>query len=82
MLPCSGDDQGMHNYIVHKGLTSNLKRLTNDTGPVGTMGNVPPSAIWRSPEGLVLQPDGRPYAVLHQHDRYDFIVKDHPAYKQ
>ncbi len=81
MPASSGDDQGMHNYIVHKRLIPNLKMLNNDTGPVGTMGNVLPETVRRTPEGSVLQPDGRPYAVLHQHDRFKFIVDSHPAYK-
>jgi hypothetical protein len=77
----SGNDQGVHNYLIHKRLVQNVRFINNQTGPIGTFGAVPVSAIRQSPAGLILQPDGRPYAVLHQHDRHPSVVKTHPAYR-
>jgi hypothetical protein len=81
MRAVPGDDQGLHNYIVHRQLTANVKLVGNDSGPVGTMGCVAPEEIRFSEKHLVLQKDGRPYAVLHQQDRHDNILSSHPVYK-
>jgi len=75
-------DQGLHNYIVHKKLSPNIKFIDNDEGPIGTLGCVPADQIRESPEHLILQQDGRPYAFLHQQDRHKQIVANHPVYKQ
>ena len=80
MRMASGNDQGLHNYLVHKRLVPGIKFINNANGPIGTFGLVPASEIRRSTDHLVIQPDGRPYAVLHQHDRHRFIVESHPAY--
>ncbi|MEI7957702.1 MAG: hypothetical protein WCI40_01220 [Verrucomicrobiota bacterium] len=80
MVP--GDDQGLHNYIIRKELTPNIKLVDNDTGPIGTMGCVPYKNIRVSPEHLILQGDGKPYAFLHQQDRHKEIVANHPVYKK
>jgi len=82
MKMVSGDDQGLYNYIIRKGLTKNINIIDNDDGPVGTMGSVPYNQMRVSPEHLVLQKDGRPYAFLHQQDRHPQIVANHPVYKQ
>lgn len=75
----SGDDQGLHNYLVHKRMVPGVRLVENAAGPVGTLGAVPAAEIRQSPEHLVLQQDGQPYAVLHQYDRHPFIVASHPA---
>jgi len=78
----SSVDQGLHNYIVHKKLSPNIQFVDNDEGPIGTMGCVSTDQIQESPEHLILQQDGRPYAFLHQQDRHEQIVANHPVYKQ
>jgi len=82
MRMVSGDDQGLHNYIIRKGLTPNIKVIDNEVGPVGTLGCTAYDQIRESPEHLILQQDGRPYAFLHQQDRHKQIVANHPVYKQ
>lgn len=82
MKMVSGDDQGLFNYIIRKGLTPNIKFVDNDDGPIGTLGCVPYEKIRQSPEHLVLQADGKPYAFLHQQDRHEGIVANHPVYKK
>lgn len=79
MQMISGDDQGMHNYLIHKKLVPGIRLVDNSAGPVGTLGVMEPAEIRRSPEHSVLQEDGRPYAVLHQYDRHQMIVESHPA---
>lgn len=73
------DDQGMHNYLVHKRMVPGVRLMENISGPVGTLGAVPPAEIRQSPEHLILQQDGKPYAVLHQYDRHPSILANHPA---
>jgi len=78
MQMISGDDQGLHNYLVHKRLVPGVRLTENSTGPVGTLGQMTMVEIKRSPENMVLQSDGRPYAVLHQYDRHAALVASHP----
>ncbi|KAB2641843.1 MAG: hypothetical protein DVB25_00355 [Verrucomicrobia bacterium] len=82
MKMVSSVDQGVHNYITHKELIPNTNFVDNDAGPIGTMGSVAYNHIRESPEHLILQSDGRPYAFLHQQDRHKQIVENHPVYKQ
>jgi hypothetical protein len=79
MQMTSGDDQGLHNYLVHKRIVPGVRLVENAAGPVGTLGATPAAEIRQSPEHLVLQADGRPYAVIHQYDRHPCIVASHPA---
>jgi len=72
-----GDDQGLHNYLIRKNLLPNIRLIDNDSGPVGTMGYVPVEKIRGSKEGMILQNDGRPYAVLHQLDRHISFFQAH-----
>jgi len=82
MKMVSGDDQGLYNYVIRKGLTPNIKIIDNDSGPIFTMGCMRPEQIQETPEHLILQKDGRPYAFLHQQDRFPQIVENHPVYKK
>jgi hypothetical protein len=79
MCMCGGDDQGLHNYLIHNQIISGVKLVDNAAGPIATLGAVPAAEIHRSSDHLILQPDGRPYALIHQYDRHRFIVESHPA---
>jgi hypothetical protein len=78
MQMISGDDQGLHNYLVHRRLVPGVRLIENPAGPVGTLGQMTMDEIKQSPERFVLQKDGRPYAVLHQYDRHPALVASHP----
>ena len=73
MIP--GDDQGLHNYLVHTGRIPNMRIIDNRQGPVATLGCVPDDQINLDGQGHVIQEDGRPFAVLHQYDRKSRLRK-------
>lgn len=80
MVP--GDDQGLHNYIIRNNKVPNVIYCSVEDGPIGTLGALHPSEIRRSASHLVLQMDGRPYALLHQQDRHQDILLSHPMYRE
>jgi hypothetical protein len=79
MQMISGDDQGLHNYLIHKRIVPGVRLVQNATGPVGTLGAMTVEEMRQSPEHLILQQDGRPYAIIHQYDRHPSIVASHPG---
>ena len=64
-----GNDQGIHNYIVHNSIVPNtvVYRIPHETGFVGTVGL--PSWLKRNKFGLVLNANKDIYAVVHQLNR-------------
>jgi hypothetical protein len=61
----TGIDQGVHNYLVHKGLVPNSRLMPNRAGPVLTVGLMPDAAAARAIE------EGRTrIRVVHQYDRH------------
>lgn len=63
-----GYDQGVHNYILYKGLLKDTHLYINDFGPVLTMGYL---KSWNKTEdGLIADYKGNPVNVLHQYDRH------------
>jgi hypothetical protein len=64
------DDQGLHNYIVHRGKLPGARIVENGVGAVLTMGALRPDEIHRNSEGQVTRPDGSVIPVLHQYDRH------------
>lgn len=83
------NDQGIHNYIVHRSGVNNTKIYisTHEDGFVGTLGYS--AAHFRNQFGVVLNQKGEVYAVLHQFDRvkqitdqYDAEYQLWPSYKQ
>ncbi len=61
-------DQAIHNWLLYQGRLAGARPVPNGTGRVQTMGEQ--REIYLSTDGAVLNPDGRPPAVLHQYDRH------------
>lgn len=68
-LEIGGNDQGVHNFIIHKKLIPNIEiyLIPHETGFVGTVG----VSQWlkRNKFGFVLNKKGEIYAVVHQLNR-------------
>ena len=60
-----GMDQGIHNYILHKGRVPNVEMQGNEEGPVLTVAMLDGEAVRR----LVFERP-EPAKVVHQHDRH------------
>jgi len=66
-----GMDQGIHNYLIHRGHLGPVTMCENRKSEVLTMGLMPADNLpVVSDRGEVLNEDGVPYAVLHQFDRH------------
>lgn len=74
LRPCSGSDQGLHNWIVHLENLENLALVDNE-GPVFTMGCVPQQLVRINAAGEVVNKKGDVYSVLHQYDRFPDLAK-------
>jgi hypothetical protein len=66
----SGNDQGLHNYLVYRGNLPGLRLLTNADGIVATLGAVPRAQIHTNTAGEVTTSDGRVFPIVHQYDRH------------
>jgi hypothetical protein len=72
----SGDDQGVHNYLIHENLLPAITLHPNRRSAVLTIGaSMTTAEIRISPDGLVTNEAGEAFPVLHQYDRI-------PALKQ
>jgi hypothetical protein len=69
---CSGSDQGIHNWIVHRETVPGLHLLDNE-GAVFTMGLYPVEQIKTDGKGHVVNSSGVIQPVLHQYDRFASI---------
>jgi hypothetical protein len=68
-LTIAGNDQGIHNFIIHKASLPGMKIhiIPHETGFVGTLAI--PTWLKRNKFGLVLNMKKEIYAVVHQLDR-------------
>lgn len=72
-----GMDQGIHNYIVHRGLVDPVLCCENRTSEILTMGYMKPGKLpARDAKGFFLDEKGEPYAVLHQFDRHEGVRQE------
>ena len=62
-------DQGIHNYILRKGLLQNAAAHNNRSGPVMTLGAMRMANLRLNEKGLVINEAGQIVPVLHQYDR-------------
>jgi hypothetical protein len=65
-----GIDQGVHNYVIHKGLVPRARLVTNTDGPVLTVGLMSAeqaTTLLRRREGEV--------SVVHQYDRHPELAQ-------
>ncbi|HWB58055.1 MAG TPA: hypothetical protein VG733_01120 [Chthoniobacteraceae bacterium] len=70
-----GSDQGVHNFIVHRGKVPGVHVHDNYDSTVFTGGcEAEQSYRWNAKDEIV-RDDGQPYPVLHQHDRYPAVTK-------
>lgn len=74
MRMVSAVDQGIHNYIFHRGLLPDLHLHKNGEGMTLTMGSMKPEEIRRDEAGQVLLADGRVAPILHQYDRHSELA--------
>jgi hypothetical protein len=65
-----GIDQAIHNHLLWSGRLPDARLHENRQGPVMTMAYMDASQIQRSPQGEVVNDDGRAVHVLHQYDRH------------
>ncbi|MBD2312917.1 hypothetical protein H6G20_14695 [Desertifilum sp. FACHB-1129] len=70
-----GIDQGVHNYILHKGLVPNVKFYNNYQGPILTMHYSEASKLKFNEQGYLVNEDGSTINVLHQYDRQSPEIK-------
>lgn len=66
----SSNDQGVHNYIVHRRLIPGLQVHDNYSSSVFTAGCEAREDIHLNERGEVVRRDGQVYPVLHQLDRH------------
>jgi hypothetical protein len=70
-LDCQGGgDQGVHNYLIYTKKVPNLRLISNETGPVLTIGSKIGRQIRFNKYGLVINDKGEIYNIIHQYDRY------------
>jgi hypothetical protein len=68
-LRAADGDQGVHNYLVRKGVFPKITIHENRRGPVMTLGPLRMSSLRFNPDGYVLNEIGAIVPVLHQYDR-------------
>ena len=67
-----GDDQGVHNYLLHSGLLPQAKVLENFER-VATLHHVPGEQLHINAAGHVVNPDGSISEIVHQYDRHPHL---------
>lgn len=67
----SGIDQGVHNYVVHKGLVPNSQIVANGDGSVLTVGLMSADEASR-----VLRERGSSIRIVHQYDRHPSLAAE------
>ena len=65
-----GADQGLHNYLVHRGMLPQAHIIENAAGAVFTMGVAPTTQFRFNSADEVVRSDGGVIPVLHQYDRH------------
>ena len=69
-----GMDQGIHNYLIHRGHLGPVTMCENRKSEVLTMGLMSSNNLpVVSDRGQLLNAEGVPYAVLHQFDRHESV---------
>ena len=71
----ASNDQGVHNYIVHRGLVPNLHIHDNYSSSVFTAGCESVKDIHFNERGEIIRRDGTVYPILHQIDRHVAIYQ-------
>ncbi|MHA3771961.1 hypothetical protein ACXR0O_10535 [Verrucomicrobiota bacterium sgz303538] len=62
-------DQGVHNFLLHKGILSSIQVHENLSGPVMTLGSLRMSEVQMDDAGYVVNRLGTVVPILHQYDR-------------
>ncbi|MCZ6782483.1 MAG: hypothetical protein O7G30_04150 [Proteobacteria bacterium] len=70
-----GVDQGVHNYVVRKGLVSDCRIVPNGEGSVLTLGSGSEDEFGVDGEGRITNGAGRVVPVVHQYDRHPELVE-------
>eukprot|EP00741_Cyanophora_paradoxa_P004178 tig00000786_g4059.t1 len=75
LLRCNhvGMDQAVHNYLVWGGSLQGVQALDNASGHLATLHSV--KTLRADRYGRLLNGLGRPYAVVHQYNRHEGLVR-------
>jgi hypothetical protein len=67
-------DQAFHNKLLHEGELGDVHLCQPLRSPIATLGCFDPAAFTVA-DGLLLNEDGRPAAIVHQYDRHSVLVQ-------
>ena len=69
-------DQGIHNALAYTGAFNHLNPVIrkNGEGPVLTVGLMNQQTMILNAEGRLVDSQGKPYAVIHQYDRHEYLI--------
>jgi hypothetical protein len=71
----SGNDQGVHNYLIRRGLLPTLHLHDNYSSSVFTAGCEAKGSVLVNDRDEVIRKDGGVYPILHQQDRHPEIQR-------
>eukprot|EP00771_Trimastix_marina_P001526 gnl/Trimastix_PCT/2605.p1 GENE.gnl/Trimastix_PCT/2605~~gnl/Trimastix_PCT/2605.p1 ORF type:complete len:356 (+),score=22.02 gnl/Trimastix_PCT/2605:57-1124(+) len=69
----NGVDQGVHNVLVHTNKITPLRIIANEDGPIAQMQEI--HEVKLDLYGRLVNGQGKPYAIIHQYDRFPKLVK-------
>jgi hypothetical protein len=70
-------DQGVHNFLVHRGMLKSVHLYEIDETPVMHLGLVPEGKLPVNEQGLVVNGSGRVANVIHQYGKHP--IKPEPG---
>jgi hypothetical protein len=70
-----GDDQAIHNYIIHNNLMDNIFKHENESGPVLTMCDMPEEKCVFGTDNKWVNKDKKVVPILHHYDRYPNLLE-------
>lgn len=74
MVGARGIDQGVHNYLIHKGELGNIRLAENGDGVFTMYWSIAYSEVFVLDGGFIGDTQGRIPAVLHQYNRSDALA--------
>ena len=68
-------DQAFHNKLLHCGELRQVQLCQPLRSPIATLACLNAELFSLSPDGLLLNEDGRPATIVHQYDRHPVLVR-------